>query len=70
MLAYTSIALVNTLLMAASDRSAERGALRLPGATRAQVLRHVMAEALLAVPAAVMPALASSGTRPMGARAV
>lgn len=119
MLAYTSIALVNTLLMAASDRSAERGALRLLGATRAQVLRYVMAEALLvvavgvvlaaaatalsllglwvalaqlagpiaismpwpmiaavvggcallAVPAAVMPALASSGTRPMGARA-
>ncbi|GII28579.1 ABC transporter permease [Planotetraspora mira] len=48
-LAYTAIALVNTLLMAASDRTAERGALRLLGATRAQVVRYVVGEALLVV---------------------
>jgi hypothetical protein len=33
--------------MAAGDRAAERGALRLLGATKPQVLRYVMAEALL-----------------------
>ncbi|GAA4573237.1 ABC transporter permease [Planotetraspora kaengkrachanensis] len=48
-LAYTAIALVNTLLMAASDHAAERGALRLLGATRAQVVRYVIGEALLVV---------------------
>ncbi|MET7462082.1 ABC transporter permease [Nonomuraea sp. NPDC005501] len=61
MLAYTSIALVNTLLMAASDREAERGSLRLLGATRAQVLRYVMGEALLVVAVgAVLAALATA----------
>jgi putative ABC transport system permease protein len=54
MLCYTVIALVNTLLMAASDRAGERGALRLLGATRAQVLRYVMAEALLVVAVGVL----------------
>ncbi|GAA3145358.1 ABC transporter permease [Nonomuraea roseoviolacea] len=61
MLAYTAIALVNTLLMAASDRSAERGALRLLGATRGQVLRYVMGEALLVVAVGtVLAALATA----------
>ncbi|NUW44594.1 ABC transporter permease [Nonomuraea rhodomycinica] len=61
MLAYTAIALVNTLLMAASDRSAERGALRLLGATRGQVLRYVMGEALLVVAVGtVLAALATT----------
>ncbi|WP_433417989.1 FtsX-like permease family protein [Microtetraspora malaysiensis] len=55
-LAYTAIALVNTLLMAASDRTAERGALRLLGATRGQLLRYVAGEALLVVAIGVIVA--------------
>lgn len=54
MLSYTVIALVNTLLMAASDRAGERGALRLLGATKPQILRYVMAEALLVVAVGVV----------------
>ncbi|MEV4398818.1 FtsX-like permease family protein [Nonomuraea sp. NPDC049607] len=48
-LAYAAIALVNTLLMAASGRKAERGTLRLLGATHGQVLRYAAGEALLVV---------------------
>ncbi|MEU3459497.1 FtsX-like permease family protein [Streptomyces sp. NPDC006733] len=48
-LAYTTIALVNTVLMAAADRAPERRALRLLGAQRTQVLGFVAAEALLVV---------------------
>lgn len=48
-LAYTTIALVNTMVMAATDRAPERRALRLLGAQRTQVLRFVAAEALLVV---------------------
>ncbi|GAA3394087.1 FtsX-like permease family protein [Streptomyces roseoviridis] len=48
-LVYTVIALVNTLLMATSVRGPELVALRLAGATRAQVLRVVVGESLLAV---------------------
>lgn len=48
-LAYTAIALVNILLMAASDRAAERATLRLLGATRARVAGYAAAEALLVV---------------------
>lgn len=48
-LAYTAIALVNTVLMAAAHRAPERWALRLLGAQRAQVLRFVATEALLVV---------------------
>ncbi|MGI5162044.1 FtsX-like permease family protein [Microbispora sp. CA-102843] len=55
--------------MAASDRAAERGGLRLLGATRAQVLRYVVAEALaviaicflLGAVAAVTPAIRTRG---------
>ncbi|MFI6734689.1 FtsX-like permease family protein [Nonomuraea sp. NPDC050451] len=54
MLSYTVIAQVNTLLMAAPDRAGEHGALRLLGATRAQVLRYVVAEALLVVAVGVL----------------
>ncbi|MFG1754731.1 FtsX-like permease family protein [Streptosporangium sandarakinum] len=57
-LAYTAIALVNTLLMAASDRTAERAALRLLGATRGQVLRYAMGESLLVVAVGVVLAAA------------
>ncbi|MFI8963561.1 FtsX-like permease family protein [Streptomyces sp. NPDC053493] len=48
-LVYTVIALANTQLMATSVRGPELTALRLAGATRAQVLRVVAGEALLAV---------------------
>ncbi|MFE5484759.1 FtsX-like permease family protein [Streptomyces sp. NPDC056527] len=48
-LVYTVIALANTLLMATSVRGAELAALRLAGATRAQVIRVVTGEAALAV---------------------
>lgn len=46
---YTAIALAGTLLMATSTRAGELAALRLAGATHAQVLRVVAGEALLAV---------------------
>ncbi|GGR12425.1 FtsX-like permease family protein [Streptomyces roseolus] len=48
-LLYTVIALASTLLMATSVRGGELAALRLAGATRAQALRAVTGEALLAV---------------------
>lgn len=48
-LVYTVIALANTLLMATSVRGPELASLRLAGATRAQVLRAVTGETLLAV---------------------
>ncbi|WP_431929796.1 FtsX-like permease family protein [Nonomuraea jabiensis] len=54
MLSYTVIAQVNTLLMAAPDRAGEHGALSLLGATRAQILRYVVAEALLVVAVGVL----------------
>lgn len=54
MLAYTAIGLVNTLLMAASDRAGERGTLRLLGASRRQVLRYAALEALLVVAVGVV----------------
>ncbi|MEU7032031.1 FtsX-like permease family protein [Streptomyces sp. NPDC046275] len=47
-LLYTVIALANTLLMATSARAPELASLRLAGATRAQILRTVAYEALLA----------------------
>ncbi|CAL9514189.1 hypothetical protein SUDANB105_03673 [Streptomyces sp. enrichment culture] len=48
-LLYTGISLVNTMVMATSDRVRELAALRLAGATRAQTLRVVAAEALTVV---------------------
>ncbi|MGW6567221.1 FtsX-like permease family protein [Streptomyces sp. NPDC054975] len=48
-LVYTVIALANTLLMATSVRGGELAALRLAGATRAQVVRVVTGESALAV---------------------
>ncbi|MFI9001207.1 FtsX-like permease family protein [Streptomyces sp. NPDC053541] len=47
-LLYTVIALANTLLMATSARGPELASLRLAGTTRAQILRTVAYEALLA----------------------
>ncbi|MET8983770.1 ABC transporter permease [Streptomyces sp. NPDC004539] len=46
---YTALALVNTLLIAASDRGRELTSLRLAGATRAQLLRLTALEALVVV---------------------
>ncbi|MFI8422377.1 FtsX-like permease family protein [Streptomyces sp. NPDC085479] len=48
-LLYTVIALASTLLMATSVRGPELASLRLAGATRAQALRAVTGEAVLAV---------------------
>lgn len=48
-LLYTGISLVNTMVMATSDRVRELAALRLVGASRRQVLRLVGAEALTVV---------------------
>lgn len=48
-LVYTAVALAGTLLMATAARRDETASLRLAGATRAQVLRTVAGEALLAV---------------------
>ncbi|MFE6226697.1 FtsX-like permease family protein [Streptomyces sp. NPDC057854] len=48
-LLYTVIALASTLLMATSVRGGELASLRLAGATRAQALRAVTGEAVLAV---------------------
>ncbi|MER5429185.1 FtsX-like permease family protein [Streptomyces sp. NPDC002588] len=48
-LLYTGISLANTLLMAAADRRRDLTALRLAGATRAQILRLTAAESLTVV---------------------
>lgn len=48
-LVYTGIALANTQVMATSDRVRDLAVIRLAGATKAQVLRLVGAEALLVV---------------------
>ncbi|WP_416973863.1 FtsX-like permease family protein [Streptomyces sp. 4F14] len=53
-LLYTALALVNTLLMAASDRGRELTSLRLTGATRAQLLRLTALEALIVVVAGAL----------------
>ncbi|MER6514568.1 ABC transporter permease [Nonomuraea sp. NPDC001636] len=66
MLSYTVIALVNTLLMAAPDRAGEQAALRLLGAAKAQVLRYVMAEALLVVAVGVVLAAVATGLGLLG----
>jgi putative ABC transport system permease protein len=50
-LLYTGISLANTLVMAASDRTRDLASLRLAGATGAQILRLVTAEALTTVTA-------------------
>ncbi|MEV5724397.1 ABC transporter permease [Streptomyces pharetrae] len=48
-LLHTALSLVNTAVMATSDRAPELAALRLAGTTRAQTLRLVAAEALAVV---------------------
>lgn len=58
LLAYTTIALVNTLVMGAPDRAGERRTLRLLGADRSQILRYAVGEALVAVSVGVVLAAA------------
>ncbi|MFE4590985.1 ABC transporter permease [Streptomyces laurentii] len=50
-LVYTGIALANTLVMATTDRVRDLAALRLTGATKAQILRLVTVESVLVVAA-------------------
>ncbi|XVQ86305.1 FtsX-like permease family protein [Microbispora siamensis] len=57
------------LLMATSDRAAERGGLRLLGATRAQVLRYVVAEALAVVAVGVVLGFAATALALLGLEA-
>ncbi|GLH98126.1 FtsX-like permease family protein [Phytohabitans aurantiacus] len=59
-LSYTGIAIVNTLLMASSERGTDIDTLRLTGATNGQVLRALVGEALLAVVAGVVLAAAAT----------
>ncbi|WNM38051.1 FtsX-like permease family protein [Micromonospora halotolerans] len=58
LLTYTTIALVNTLVMGAPDRAGERRVLHLLGADRNQVLRYALAESLVAVGVGVVLAAA------------
>ncbi|GGX88605.1 hypothetical protein GCM10010358_48200 [Streptomyces minutiscleroticus] len=60
-LLHTGISLVNTMVMAVSDRVRELAALRLAGATRWQVLRLVGAEALLVVAVGALLGLLAAG---------
>ncbi|GII32559.1 ABC transporter permease [Planotetraspora mira] len=53
-IAFTAIAVVNTLAMSTSDRSRELALLRLVGTTRRQVLRMLRLETLTAVVVAVV----------------
>jgi len=62
LLTYTTIALVNTLVMGAPDRAGERRTMRLLGADRGQVLRYALAESLVAVGVGVILAAAVTGT--------
>ncbi|WP_373412942.1 FtsX-like permease family protein [Streptomyces sp. NRRL B-24572] len=60
-LVYTVIGLANTLLMATSVRGGELASLRLAGATRAQILRVVTGEAVLAVAIGALLGLVVTG---------
>ncbi|MEU6341053.1 ABC transporter permease [Streptomyces sp. NPDC046977] len=57
-LLYTAVSLVNTTVMATSDRVRELAVLRLAGATRRQVLRLVGAESLVVVAVGTLLGLA------------
>jgi putative ABC transport system permease protein len=58
LLTYTTIALVNTLVMGAPDRAGERRTMRLLGAVPGQVRRYALAESLVAVGVGVVLAAA------------
>jgi putative ABC transport system permease protein len=68
-LLYTAISLVNTTVMATSDRIRELAALRLAGATRAQTLRLVAAEALTVVAVGGVLGLLAAALNLLGMRA-
>ncbi|GAA3232196.1 FtsX-like permease family protein [Dactylosporangium siamense] len=59
-LAYTTLAMVNTLLMAAPDRAGERRSLHLLGATRAQVLAWTAVEVLVTVALGIVLAVGAT----------
>ena len=61
LLTYTTIALVNTLIMGAPDRAGERRVLRLLGAGDGLVLRYALAESLVAAGVGVVLAAAVAG---------
>ncbi|MCK8433707.1 ABC transporter permease [Streptomyces sp. D2-8] len=65
-LLYTGISVVNTTVMAASDRARDLAVLRLAGATRWQVLRLTAAEALTAVTAGALLGLLVTGVNLAG----
>lgn len=67
-LLYTGIALVNTLVMATSDRVGDLAVLRLTGATKPQVLRLVAAEALVVVAVGSLLGAAVAGLNLLGLR--
>jgi putative ABC transport system permease protein len=61
LLTYTTIALVNTLVMSAPDRADERRTMRLLGADGGQVLRYAVAESLVTVGVGVVLAAVVTG---------
>ncbi|MEU1690065.1 FtsX-like permease family protein [Streptomyces hirsutus] len=65
-LLYTGISLVNTLVMATSDRVRDLAVLRLAGATHGQVLRLVGAESLMVVAAGALLGLVVAGVNLAG----
>ncbi|CAM5450859.1 hypothetical protein SHIRM173S_00382 [Streptomyces hirsutus] len=65
-LLYTWISLVNTLVMATSDRVRDLAVLRLAGATDGQVLRLVGAESLMVVAAGALLGLVVAGVNLAG----
>lgn len=68
-LLYTGISLVNTVVMATSDRARDLAVLRLTGATRWQVLRLVGAESLTAVAVGAVLGTAVAALQLAGLRA-
>ncbi|MFE0632276.1 FtsX-like permease family protein [Streptomyces sp. NPDC058864] len=67
-LLYTAISLVNTMVMATSDRIRELAVLRLAGATRRQLLRLVAVESLAVVALGALLGLAVAGLNLAGMR--
>lgn len=67
-LLYTGIALANTLVMATSDRIRDLAVLRLTGATKAQVVGLVAAEALMVVAVGTVLGGAVAGLNLLGVK--
>ncbi|MFE9920150.1 FtsX-like permease family protein [Streptomyces sp. NPDC005774] len=65
-LLYTGISLVNTMVMATSDRGPDLAVLRLAGATNGQVLRLVGAESLMVVGVGALLGLVVAGVNLAG----